>query len=52
VGIDLAMLAGMQGWVQVAARPLPATVADCVLVLFFAATAILAARQAEDAFTE
>ncbi len=52
VAIDLAMLAGLQGWVQIAARPLPATIADCVLVLFFAAAAVLAARQAEEAFTE
>jgi len=52
VAIDLAMLAGMQGWVQAAARPLPATFADLVLVLFFAAAAILAARQAEEAFNE
>ncbi len=52
VAIDLAMLAGMQGWVQAAARPLPATFADLVLVLFFAAAAVLAARQAEEAFNE
>ena len=52
VGIDLAVLAGLQGWVQAAARPLPATFADLVLVLFFVAAATLAARQAEDAFTE
>lgn len=52
VAIDLVALAGFQGWVQSAARPLPATVADFILVLFFAAAATLAARQAEDAFTE
>ncbi|MGU9978964.1 DUF6163 family protein [Phreatobacter sp. HK31-P] len=52
VAIDLAMLAGLQGWVQAAARPLPATLADGVLVLFFAAAAFLAARQAEDAFND
>jgi hypothetical protein len=52
IGIDLAMLGGMQGWVQIAARSLPATVADGVLLLFYTAAATMAARQADDAFTE
>jgi hypothetical protein len=52
IGIDLAMLAGMQGWVQIAARSLPATIADAVLLLFYTAAAMMAARQADDAFEE
>ncbi|MDP2802485.1 MAG: DUF6163 family protein [Phreatobacter sp.] len=52
IGIDLAMLAGMQGWVQIAARSLPATIADAVLLLFYTAAAMMAARQADDGFSE
>lgn len=50
--IDLAALAGIEGWMQIAARPLPATFADLVLALVYVGAARLAARQAEDAFTE
>jgi hypothetical protein len=46
--IDTSVLAGMQGWVQTAARPLPATIGDLVLLLFYVVTATAAARQADE----
>ncbi|MBX9989615.1 DUF6163 family protein [Phreatobacter oligotrophus] len=52
VAIDLAMMGGMQGWVQLAARAWPATAADAALLFFYAIVAVLAARQADHTSTE
>ncbi len=52
VAIDLAAIFAVQGWVQMAARPLAATVGDAALGIFFAVVALAAARQADEALGE
>ncbi|MBL8568497.1 MAG: hypothetical protein JNK84_05370 [Phreatobacter sp.] len=48
LGIDGAALYGVQGWVQVAARPLAATAGDIALLAFFLVVTVAAARQADE----
>jgi len=48
VGIDAAVMVGMQGWVQSAARPALATAADLALLAFYILVAAAAGRQAEE----
>lgn len=52
LAIDLSMMGGLQGWVQLAARTWPATASDAVLLLFYAVVAVLAARQTDDTISE
>jgi hypothetical protein len=47
VAVDAAAFAGVQGWVQAAARPFGATVGDVALVVFFTVVAMASARQAD-----
>lgn len=48
VTIDAAVVAGVQGWVQTAARPVAATAADLALLAFYILVAVAAGRQADE----
>lgn len=48
VTIDAAVVAGLQGWVQAAARPALATAADLALLAFYILVATAARRQADE----
>lgn len=48
VAIDAAVMMGMQGWVQTAARPVTATAADLALLAFYILVAAAASRQADE----
>lgn len=52
VAIDGSAMAGVQGWVQAAARPLGATVGDVALAAFFTVVAVASARQSDAALGE
>jgi fatty acid desaturase len=47
LSIDAAALYGLQGWVQMAARPLAATAGDIALLAFLLLVTVAAARQAD-----
>lgn len=48
LAIDAAVLMGVEGWVQSAARPPAASIGDLVLIAFYALATAFAARQADE----
>lgn len=47
LAIDASALMAVEGWVQLAARPLAATIGDIALIAFYVVAATMAARQAD-----